>query len=68
MLKGQTLLDFAVAQFGEKTATNGPIPAPMILWVTPPNSLSNCMLYWNLRALRSLALEPAPMLLLPTAG
>ena len=68
VLKGQTLLDFAVAQFDEKTATNGPIPAPMILWVTPPNSLSDCMWYWNLRALRSLASSRRRCCSCPTAG
>lgn len=38
---------------------------PVILWVTKPNSVRECVRFWNLRALRSLAFMRAPIVLLP---
>lgn len=67
-LSNLTLLDRTLEQFGEYQASNGPFPSPSVLWVTQPNSLKDCIWYWNCRALRSLTFAPLPMTLLPSSG
>jgi len=58
-----TLLDQSVEAFEEQSASAvGAIPA--IIWITRPDSLADCLFFWNLRALRSLR-HPSPMYLLP---
>ena len=57
-------LDAGAAQFSEHRITN-PRFAPAIVWVTQPNSLEDCVDFWNLRALRSRSLAPSPILLVP---
>ena len=60
-----TWLDAGVRQFTEH-ATIGSLGATSaILWVTKPNSLRECVFFWNLRALRHLGFAYAPMALLP---
>lgn len=42
--------------------------APTIVWVTKPNGLSDCLWFWNLRALRSVSVEIQQLVLLPDRG
>lgn len=58
-------LDAGAAHFSEHRSANGPIATPAIVWVTQPNSLEDCVGFWNLRALRSRRFFPVPMLLVP---
>lgn len=58
-------LDVGAAHFVEHQMVGGPFAAPMIIWVTEPDSVEDCVYFWNLRALRSRRLRPAPMLLVP---
>ncbi len=58
-------LDVGAAHFAEHRIVGGPLAAPMIIWVTEPDSVEDCVYFWNLRALRSRRLRPAPLLLLP---
>ena len=58
-------LDAGAAQFSEYRGVNGPLPAPAVVWVTEPNSVEDCVGFWNLRALRSRRFAPAPMVLVP---
>lgn len=68
-LSSATLLDVTLRALAEHSARGkGPAPSPLVLWVTKPNGLHDCLSYWNLRALRPLRLEPVPMLLLPHRG
>lgn len=67
-LRNDTLLDRGVEQFGEHQATNGPSPSPAFLWITKPNSLKDCVWFWNCRALRPLAFDRLPMHLVPHRG
>ena len=60
-----TWLDFGVSQFREHQIVGGPWSVPAVIWVAKLNGLLDCLYYWNLRALRSFRLRPAPMLLLP---
>ena len=64
-LSGVTLLSRGAEQFGEHHAVNGPFPTPTVLWITTPNSLKDCIWFWNCRALRPLTFEEVPMHLLP---
>jgi hypothetical protein len=64
-LWGNSLLARTVAQFGEHSAGGGPSAFPAIVWVTEPDSVQDCLFFWNLRALRPLRLGTVPMLLLP---
>jgi len=57
-------LDVGAAQFSEHRITNTRF-APAIIWVTQPNSLEDCVDFWNLRALRSRNLARSPILLVP---
>ena len=58
-------LDVGAAHFAEHRIVGGPFAAPAIVWVTEPDSVADCVYFWNLRALRSRRLRPAPMLLIP---
>ena len=58
-------LDVGAAHFAEHRIVGGPFAAPTIIWVTEPDSVEDCVYFWNLRALRSRRLRPAPMLLIP---
>ena len=58
-------LDVGAANFAEHQNVGGPFAAPTIIWVTEPDSVEDCVYFWNLRALRSRRLRPAPMLLVP---
>ena len=57
-------LDAGAAYFSEHRITN-PRVAPAIVWVTQPDSLEDCVDFWNLRVLRCRSLAPAPILLVP---
>ena len=65
-IEGQTWLDFGRVRLVENRAWGGFSGAPIVLWVTEPDSLEDCLGFWNLRALRAFVLRPAPMLLLST--
>lgn len=65
VLRQETALDWTVIAFGEHFMSGGSGQIPAIVWVTRPNGLTDCLWFWNLRALRSLTLSAAPMLLLP---
>jgi len=58
-------LDAGASQFHENTAKGMFGPTPVIIWVTRPDSVEDCLYYWNLRAIRSLRRARAPMMLLP---
>ena len=58
-------LDVGAAHFAEHRIVGGPMAAPAIVWVTQPDSVEDCVYFWNLRALRSRRFRPAPMLLVP---
>jgi hypothetical protein len=60
-----TLLDRTAVAFSEQWEQNGSGKLPAIVWVTKRNGLLDCLLFWNLRALRSLKFGGGPMLLLP---
>ena len=64
-LSGTCLLDMGTAHFAEYIMEPGPMSAPTVIWVTEPNSIEDCVYFWNLRALRSRRFRPAPMLLIP---
>ena len=61
-------LDVGASQFHEYTAMGMMAPVPAIIWVTRPDSLEDCLHYWNLRAIRSLRFARAPMALLPLSS
>ena len=63
-IQGNTWLDAGVRDFAEHR-TIGVGDAPVTLWATKPNSLRECVHFWNLRALRSLEFARRPMVLLP---
>jgi len=65
---GTTLIDATVAQFGEHAAQNGPFSCSAIVWLTKPDSLKDCLYFWNLRALRPLSFRSTPMAILPDPG
>jgi hypothetical protein len=62
---GRTLIDRTVSQFREHEAQGGPSPCPAIVWITEPDSIADCVYFWNLRALRPLRFRTVPMILLP---
>lgn len=62
---GQTGLDRSSVQFQERWTSGGPYPRPAIIWLCDENPLDDCLMYWNLRALRPLARQQQPMILLP---
>jgi hypothetical protein len=67
-LSRTTLVERTCSQFGEYMARGGLASTPAVIWVTEPESFSDCIMFWNLRALRPLRLAmlpSAPMLILP---
>lgn len=60
-----TLLDRSLSQFSERWSQGGFFAAPALIWITPPDSLRDCLFFWNLRALRPLRHTDSPILLLP---
>ncbi len=65
-LAGGTMVGLTSSQFREKSAMGGVYPAPFLLWVTTPNSFSDCLAFWNLRALRSRLFPTCPWRSSPT--
>ena len=65
-VRGNTWLDAGVREFAEHRTIGIAPTAPMVLWMTKPRILSECVHFWNLRALRSLGFARAPMALLAT--
>jgi hypothetical protein len=64
-LWGHTLIERTVSQFSEHWARGGPSACPAMVWITEPDSVADCVYFWNLRALRPLRLRTVPMLLIP---
>ena len=64
-LSGTCWLDAGASQFFEYTAMGMAMPTPVIIWVARPDSLEDCLYYWNIRAIRSLRFSRAPMMLVP---
>jgi hypothetical protein len=63
---GRTVLDRTTHQMMERFSSNGPLPAPAIIWLTENGSYGDCLNYWNLRALRPMAaFGRIPMAILP---
>lgn len=62
---GTTGLDRTVLQLSERWASPAPWSGPALIWITEPNSLLDCLHYWNRRALRPLQYATWPMLILP---
>jgi len=52
-------------QFGERTTRFGPNSCPAVVWVTEPESVEDCLYFWNRGALRPVQFETVPMVLLP---
>ncbi len=67
-IAGETLFDRGLEQFGEHHASGGGFSVPTVLWITKPNSLTDCLWFWNCRALRPLTFNPLPIYLLPHRG
>jgi hypothetical protein len=63
-LSGWTLVQRTCSQFAEHWA-RGLESGPAVVWVTEPGSFTDCISFWNLRALRPLRYGSLPMLLLP---
>ena len=72
-IQDSTWLDFGVRHFREypvihnREGWNSFGPAPVIVWLTKPDDLADCIQFWNVRALRSLRLARVPMALSPVA-
>jgi hypothetical protein len=64
-ITGHTGLDRTTLQLAEQWASPAPFHSPTIIWICPKNSLLDCILYWNRRALRSLSFAWSPMIVLP---
>lgn len=63
-LEGRTILEAGLGGFAESEAH--PISAgPVTLWVTEPDSLADCQMFWNYRAMRCLRWPASPMFILP---
>lgn len=62
-LSGTCWLDAGASQFHENRAMGMFAPIPAIIWVTQPDSLEDCLYYWNLRAIGSLRFARTPMAL-----
>ncbi|KZB79649.1 hypothetical protein AVL48_14645 [Amycolatopsis regifaucium] len=62
-LAGQTFLDRTVDQFRENYAEDS-WPSPAILWVAGDEDFQDCLLFWNLRALRP-SFGQCPMVIIP---
>lgn len=60
-----TWLDRTIRHFAETYGSQTAGNLPLILWVTEGDSLDDCLDFWNLRALRPLALGSMPMALVP---
>ena len=60
-------LDVSARFFGEYTAQGYVMPSPSIVWVVNPSSLLDCLLYWNMRALRAITFNDAVMLVIPAS-
>jgi hypothetical protein len=64
-LTRSTLIERTMAQFGEHASHMGPSACPAVVWVTEPDSVDDCVSFWNLRALRPVRFASVPMVLLP---
>lgn len=62
---GSTLIRRTTRQFTEYAGSNGPFGFPTILWVAKPDSLVDCLHFWNQRALAPLREPSGHVLLLP---
>lgn len=60
-----TLLQQTAAQAGEYQVRGVPGETPAVIWVTTPDDFDDCLAFWNVRALRPLTFNHAPMILLP---
>jgi hypothetical protein len=63
-LSSRTLIERTCSQFREHWS-QGAISGPAVVWVTEPDSFTDCIFFWNLRALQPLRFGTVPMLLLP---
>ena len=61
-LDGNTLLDLSLVNFRENLARNSMI-LPTVIWITTPNSFSNCVFFWNFRALSCASFNVSPLVL-----
>lgn len=68
VLSGQTLLDRTLPGLCEHMTSQDAGPIPTIVWVTPENGVRDCLMFWNLRALRPLRFPRSPIVLLPRHG
>lgn len=64
-LRGRTLLERTLASFGERRASATPRNLPTVLWITRGDDLTDCVGFWNLRAMRPLKVATMPVCLLP---
>jgi hypothetical protein len=63
-LDRNTLIERTSAQFYPYRQQGGS-PEPAVVWVTAANSFTDCLGFWNLRALRSALGDVDPMVLIP---
>lgn len=60
-----TVLEASLAGISAYVGTGSPEAQPAVVWLTEPDSLADCVLFWNLRALRSPDAPRVPFVLLP---
>lgn len=60
-----TLLGRTTVSFGENYISQGPMESPTVIWLTRDDALADCLMFWNLRALRPLRFGSIPMAFLP---
>lgn len=63
-LARRSLLEAALAGFAESETINA-ASGPILLWVTKPDSLADCLDFWNYRAMRGLRWPSSPTFLVP---
>jgi hypothetical protein len=63
-LLGNSVLDAGVTGFSYWAGSGGS-SGPTAIWVTKPNSLPDCLWFWNMRALQGHGMFSQPMYLIP---
>ena len=64
-LEHRTVLDAGLANLRNYQWSGPAFDAPLLLWVSKPNSYRDALFFWNMRALRALNFADMPMVLIP---